>query len=322
MSPPTSGQLGLAYVAVVVIWATTPLGIQWSAEGAGFLFGVTARMVLGALIALPVLALMGQRVSFAPRALLAYAAGSLAIYGGMLSTYWAAQYLASGMVSVLFGTAPLFTSLLAAKILGERSLTLHWLVGLVLAFMGLLLIFHEQLSLQGVAGWAVWVMLWSAFIHALSTVLVKKINAPVSGSVTSVGALWVAALLYLATWVLFAPQGELWPQSIDTQTWGAIVYLALFGSVFGFMLFFFALRHLSASLMGLITLLAPVLALWLGWWVEGEVLSSLALFGTVLVLAGLAWAQWGSWWAQRFNRSLRKSFNDLLRQARDGLRED
>jgi len=195
--------------------------------------------------------------------------------------------------SVLFGTAPLFTSLLAAWVLGERTLNAYWMGGLLLAFAGLGLIFHEQLSLEGVGGWAVLVMLWSAFIHALSTVLVKKINAPISGSVTSVGALWVAAVLFLLAWRVFAPAGELWPQEVSERAWGAIVYLAVFGSVFGFMLFFFALRHLPASLMGLVTLLAPVLALWLGWWFEGEVLSVTAMLGTLLVLGGLAWAQWG-----------------------------
>ncbi len=294
MTPPSSARLGFAYAAVVLIWATTPLGIKWSGAEGEFLFGVTARMALGALVALPVLWLLKQRLSFAPRALMAYAAGSLAIYVGMFGTYWAAQYLDSGMVSVLFGTAPLFTSLLAAWILGERTLNLHWLGGLLLAFFGLGLIFHEQLHLEGVGGWAVAVMLWSAFIHALSTVLVKKIHAPISGSVTSVGALWVAAVLYLVTWLVLSPSGELWPEALSGRTWGAIVYLAVFGSVFGFMLFFFALRHLPASLIGLITLLAPVLALWLGWWFEGEVLSLAAMLGTALVLGGLAWAQWGS----------------------------
>ncbi|MEW5838342.1 MAG: DMT family transporter [Pseudomonadota bacterium] len=307
MTQPTNARLGLAYVAVVLIWATTPLGIQWSGEQGGFLFGVTARMLIGALLALPVLWLLGQKLSFAPRALLAYAAGSLAIFVGMLGTYWAAQYLDSGMVSVLFGTAPLFTSLLAAWVLGERSLNAFWLGGLLLAFVGLGLIFHEQLNLQGIGGWAVLVMLWSAFIHGLSTVLVKKVNAPISGSVTSVGALWVAAMLYLLLWLTVTPMQGWWPTQIGVRAWGAIAYLAVFGSVFGFMLFFFALRHLSASLMGLITLLAPVLALWLGWWFEGEVLSRAALLGTALVLGGLAWAQWGEVLVRFGLRRLRKN---------------
>lgn len=291
---PLSTRLGFAYVAVVLIWATTPLGIQWSGAEGGFLFGVTARMVLGALLAVPVLWLLGQRMSFVRPALQAYAAGSLAIFGGMLGTYWAAQHLASGMVSVLFGTAPFFTSLLAAWVLGERTLNAYWLSGLLLAFAGLALIFHEQISVEGVGAWAVAVMLLSAFLYAFSTVLVKKINAPISGSVTSVGALWVSALLYFLAWLVWASVHGSWPQEISLRAWGSIVYLAALGSVLGFMLFYFALRHLPASLMGLVTLLAPVLALWLGWWVQGEVLSLPAMFGTALVLGGLAWAQWGA----------------------------
>jgi len=291
LSSPTSGQLGLAYAAVVIIWATTPLGIQWSGQEAGFLFGVTARMALGALVAIPVLWFLGLRMSFAPRAMLAYLAGSLAIFGGMLSTYWAAQYLQSGMISVLFGTAPFFTSLLAAWLLRERCLTLRWVAGLLVAFGGLALIFHDQISLDGVGGIAVLAMLASAFMHALSTVLVKRIDAPISGSVTSVGALWVSAPLYLMAWSVFDGQ---WPDELGLRSWGSIVYLGVFGSVFGFMLFFHALRHLPASLMGLVTLIAPVLALWLGWLIQDEVLTPLAMFGTLLVLGGLLLAQWGN----------------------------
>jgi drug/metabolite transporter (DMT)-like permease len=277
----------LAYVAVVFIWATTPLGIQWSGAEAGFLFGVMARMVLGALVAIPVLRLLGLRMAYTPRALLAYAAGSLAIFGGMLSTYWAAQYLPSGMISVLFGTAPFFTSLLAAWWLGER-LTGYSVVGMLVAFAGLALIFHDRLTLDGVGGLAVLAMLVSALLHAASTVLVKKVQASIPGAVVSVGALWLSALLYVVVWWVF--DGD-WPDQAGLRTWAAIAYLAVLGSVAGFMLFFYALQYLPASLMGLITLLAPVLALWLGWVVQDEVLSPQALLGTALVLGGVLLAQ-------------------------------
>ncbi|HLF97561.1 MAG TPA: EamA family transporter, partial [Methylococcaceae bacterium] len=38
----------LAYIGVILLWATTPLAIKWSGEGPGFLFGVTGRMAIGA----------------------------------------------------------------------------------------------------------------------------------------------------------------------------------------------------------------------------------------------------------------------------------
>lgn len=283
---------------MVFIWATTPLGIQWSGAEAGFLFGVASRMVLGALVAIPVLWLLGLRMVFSPQALLAYAAGSLAIFGGMLSTYWAAQFLPSGMISVLFGTAPFFTSLLAAWWLGERCLTPAWLAGLLVAFGGLALIFHDQISLEGIGGLAVLAMLASALMHAMSTVLVKRVRAPVSGIVISVGALWISALLYLVVWAIF---DGAWPTGVGARSWGSIIYLGVVGSVFGFMLFFYALQHLPASLMGLVTLVAPVLALWLGWVVQDEVLTPGAMFGTALVLGGLLLAQSGD--LRRMRRS-------------------
>ena len=39
--------IAAAYIAVILIWSTTPLAIQWSSLGAGFSFAVMARMVIG-----------------------------------------------------------------------------------------------------------------------------------------------------------------------------------------------------------------------------------------------------------------------------------
>ena len=51
-----------AFLGVVLIWATTPLAIKWSSEGAGFLFGVASRMVLGVLVCLVLVALLSRRM--------------------------------------------------------------------------------------------------------------------------------------------------------------------------------------------------------------------------------------------------------------------
>ena len=51
-----------AFAGVVLIWATTPVAIKWSSEGAGFLFGVSSRMVLGAMVCAVLLAMLGRRL--------------------------------------------------------------------------------------------------------------------------------------------------------------------------------------------------------------------------------------------------------------------
>jgi hypothetical protein len=45
-----------AYAAVILIWSTTPLAIQWSAAGAGYAFALMARMVIGVALALALMA--------------------------------------------------------------------------------------------------------------------------------------------------------------------------------------------------------------------------------------------------------------------------
>ncbi|MDD1614151.1 MAG: EamA family transporter, partial [Methylococcaceae bacterium] len=104
-------RIPLTYLSVILLWATTPLAIKWSGEGPGFLFGVTARMTIGIVCVLFVLVLMRQRLAWHRKARLTYLAVALQIYGSMLAVYWAAQFIPSGWISVIFGLTPLMTAL-------------------------------------------------------------------------------------------------------------------------------------------------------------------------------------------------------------------
>jgi drug/metabolite transporter (DMT)-like permease len=84
------------------------------------------------------------------------------------------------------------------------------------------------------------------------------------------------------------------PAELPLRTLGAIAYLALFGSVLGFMLYYYLLRHVEAGKTALITLVTPVLALLLGALLNAEPLDWQVWLGTLLILTGLACHQWGS----------------------------
>ncbi len=89
------------------------------------------------------------------------------------------------------------------------------------------------------------------------------------------------------------------PLALDARSVGATLYLALFGSVVGFVAYFYVLQRLSAATVALIPLMTPVLALYLGSMLEGEQLSMTALLGTGLILLSLAIYQSAGWWARR-----------------------
>ena len=72
-----------------------------------------------------------------------------------------------------------------------------------------------------------------------------------------------------------------------------LLALGVVGSVIGFTLFFYLLKHVTANTTALITLITPVLALLLGAAINHEPVSMRIWAGTALVLSGLALHQWG-----------------------------
>ena len=112
-----------AYLGVILIWSTTPLGIQWSAQGASFSFAVMARMLIGLVICLLLVRVTRTAFPFTPVARQLYAISGLSMFLAMLLTYWGALHIPSGLISVIFGLSPLVTGVFAALWLSERTLT-------------------------------------------------------------------------------------------------------------------------------------------------------------------------------------------------------
>ncbi|MCU7828083.1 MAG: DMT family transporter [Candidatus Thiodiazotropha sp. (ex Myrtea sp. 'scaly one' KF741663)] len=285
-----------AYIGVVLIWSTTPLAIKWSGEGVGYLFGVTGRMVIGVVLALLVLQLVGQRLRWNRQARKTYLAAGLGIYVAMTAAYWSAQYIPSGWISVVFGLSPIVTGLMARLWLKEQGLTTPRVLALLVALMGLGVIFGVGLetgrqAVLGLAG-----MLVSVFCHSASAVWVKRFDAKLHGLTVTAGGLIVAVPLFLLSWFL---QGQSWPATVDSRTLGSILYLGIIGSVLGFALYFYVLRHVETTRVALITLMTPVIALLAGQWLNGEVIDAKIWVGTVLIMLGLVGFELGSrFWPQ------------------------
>ncbi|MDQ7010495.1 MAG: DMT family transporter [Mariprofundaceae bacterium] len=277
--------VSMAYVGVIIIWSTTPLAIAWSNEGVGFIFGVTSRMVIGAMLALIMAALLGFGMKWHRRAVLAYAISGLGMYGAMFSIYWSAQYIPSGWISVIFGLSPVVTAIMAGFWLDGEGLTRHRMAGMFAGLAGLAVIFSTSLNLDDRAAFGVAGVLLSVFIHSAITVWIKRIDAGVPTIVMTSGGLVIAAPLFLMTWLF---THEAMPSDMSSRTVGAIAYLALFGSVLGFSLYFYVLRHVEATRVALITLIAPVSALLLGHLLNGEPLTMQVMLGSALILSGLA----------------------------------
>jgi drug/metabolite transporter (DMT)-like permease len=279
-----------AYLTVILIWSTTPLAIQWSAQGAGFAFAVMARMAIGLALAALILVAWQQRMPMHRRARHSYLVGGLGLFGAMTLTYWGAQYIPSGLVSVLFGLSPLITGILALIWLDETALTPAKVVGMLLGFSGLAVIFgdgHElggPLALTGLAA-----LLLAVLVYSATLVWIKRIGDDSPPLATTAGTLAVSLPLFGLVWWFGGGQ---WPETLPPRAGAAIVYLGVFGSVLGFALYYYVIKHMDTGKVSLITLVTPVLALMLGHWANDEAITAQMWAGSVCIGLGLTLHQW------------------------------
>ena len=280
----------LSYITVILIWTTTPLAIKWSSEGTGFVFAVSSRMLLGAVLAMLLALVMRLDIPWHKSAIKTYLFSGLGITVSMMFVYWAAQYIPSGWISLIFGLSPIITGLLMFVVHGENEFTKDKLLGLFLGLAGLAVIFTTGFALSAKALMGLVAVLLSTVIYSLTAIKVKQHSDGIPAlTVTAVGLMF-AVPVYSMSWYFL--DGEL-PENIASRAGMSILYLAFFGSVIGFALFFYILKHVSASRVSLITLVTPVLALLLGRYLNDEPLTVEIVAGALMILAGLALYEFG-----------------------------
>jgi len=285
---PKQTSITAAYVGVIAIWSTTPLGIVWSAQGLDYRQALFGRTIIGLLVAGMMLAALGRALPRHRAALLTYLVSALSLVGGLLLTYWAARHVPSGLISVLFGLSPLMTGVLAALWLREDSLGLRKLAGLSLALIGLLAIFNGSLNLGAAALPGVAAILGAVFLQSITLVWIKRHGTHLDTVSYTFGMLGLASLL-LIPFVLLS--GSL-PATIPVKAGLAVIYLGVFGSVAGFALYYYVTKHLTAGTVSLITLITPVTALILGHLLNAERIPAIVWLGIGLIGSGLALNQW------------------------------
>jgi drug/metabolite transporter (DMT)-like permease len=292
----------LAYIGVILIWSTTPLGIKWSGEGLGFAAALAGRTVIGLVLSWLLLRFYGERLSFERRALYIYASAVTGIFGAMLATYWAAQFISSGMISVLFGLSLIITGFFAWLWLGEDFFRAHKIIGTVFGLIGLVMVFYQELRL-GTDGWkGVLGMTLAAIFYSLNLVLIKRLAGNYSAAMINTGGL--LASLPLMVIASFAMGETVDVAATPARTLGAVLYLGIFGSFVGFLLYYRVLKEMSAGSAMLIPLVTPVLAMMLGQLLNDESLSPSVWAGALLIFSGMLVYQWQAIYAELISKLL------------------
>jgi O-acetylserine/cysteine efflux transporter len=207
--------------------------------------------------------------------------GALNFGAGYALGYYGLVDTPAGTAAVILATVPLFTLALVA-LHGQEAFRARGLVGALIALAGIGVVFREQLS-ANVPLVGLLAMLGNALVAAESGVIAKGMPRMHPIATNAVGMLVGGAILLALSLVV----GESHSLPRTTETWVAVVYLCVVGSIGLFGLFLAMLRRWTASASSYALVAMPLVAIALGAVVRGETITPIFLVGGALVAIGV-----------------------------------
>jgi drug/metabolite transporter (DMT)-like permease len=279
----------IAWIAVCVIWGTTYLGIRISLETMPpMLMGGLRWVIAGGLLVVFMLA-RGERLPGASGWRNAAILGFLMLVLGNGGVVLAEQTVPSGLTAVIVASSPFWMAGVEAFRKDGERMTRRTAAGLVLGFLGIVVLIWPELW-QGGAGGTGFVL---GVIFLQIACLGWSIGSSYSkrhGRGENIFSATAAQMLAGGVMMLAigTARGEWASLGFSTRTAVALGYLSTVGAIGGFVAYTYALRHLPVSVVSLYAYINPVIAVALGIAVLGEPFTSRMALAAALVFGGVA----------------------------------
>ena len=282
----------LALIAAMVVWGTSSVFMRTLALALSHENSLAVRYLFLSLINVTALAWLGTwRIPRAdwPRFLIAGVAG-MAGYNWFVNAGF--ELVPAGVGTLVTMVEPLMIAILAAMLLGEK-LTRWVLLGVAVAIAGAAVLFWPDISSEAKASVSprgiLYLFLccigWAVYTIATTPLLARHSSFTVT-----------AITMLIAAPILIATASEPLPDllaRLDLRQWAEVAWLVLASGLAGTMFWNFGSKHLSSTAAGTFLYLIPVVAVAAGALGLGEAVTIYVVAGGLLMLAGVAAAQFG-----------------------------
>ncbi|NKB49946.1 MAG: EamA family transporter [Alphaproteobacteria bacterium] len=245
----------------------------------------------GAALVLTPLAFAMVRRWPGPRELVVIGIMGAAFFGGLQFLFAnALTFTTSGRAALTYMTTPFMTLALAALFRAEPT-TRFKVAGVVLATAGVVVALWQSSSTAPPNAWiGDLLVLFGALISAVFNVWSSRwlrLHEPLVVAVT--GVLPGTLLLFIVAQALGAPTVS---PELSSTGWLAVGFLGLFGAAISYMLWLWALRHTTPTLVAVSLPMNPLMALLWGAVLLGEPVTRPMVIGFALVIVGIALSNW------------------------------
>jgi drug/metabolite transporter (DMT)-like permease len=217
-----------------------------------------------------------------------------------LST-WGVKYISAGLGSIMGAIFPLWLVIIGLFISKEK-IPKKALFGLLLGFGGVCIIFREHLNdfLQPDFRLGIILSLIATWTWAFATLYTKKQAAKFNpyfslGLQMLISGVTMLIFTKAASSVSFSDAEVIATQSkifipftdIPWQSWAAIAYLIIFGSLIAFICYLYALQNLPTEQASIYAYINPMVAVLCGWLIFHEKITIFITIGGLVTLLGV-----------------------------------
>jgi len=266
------------------IWGSSFICIEIALADFAPLAIASWRVILASIIVLLLCWVKGYRLPIDKRTF-----GILAVIGLLNSAVpfyligWGQQSVDSATTALLLSTSPFAALLLNHFLTSDDSISANRLLGCVVGFFGVALLFIQEIVLEGNGIFGMLAIMLATICYCLSALLIRKLGSLPSLVVVG-GSLLVAMLMLLPMLLWFHPP---WKQVYSTGSLSAVLFLSIGPTAIAYVLRTQIVQANGAVFMSTVGYLIPLFAVVWAWLFLSQTPEFLALVAMFLVFIGI-----------------------------------
>jgi drug/metabolite transporter (DMT)-like permease len=281
-----------AILILYFVWGSTYLGIRIAVESIPPFTMASTRFLIAGVVMLGAISIVRRgaldRPTFAELRD-CFIVGALLMGGGMGAVAWGEQTVPSGIAALLIAMMPVWVAVFGRVFLHER-LPFAATLGIGVGMAGVAILVGPSIAIDGSLDPAgILALLISPICWAGGSVFAAhKATLPRDPFVTTGLQMLSGAIVLGAAAVV---SGEIFTVDVDaitTESWIALAYLTLIGSLVAFTAYAWVLRHAPLPLIATYAFVNPVVAVFLGALVLDETVTPLQIVAGAVIVVGVA----------------------------------
>jgi drug/metabolite transporter (DMT)-like permease len=214
--------------------------------------------------------------------------GFLFFLVGHGSLHWAETQIPSGLAALLIASEPIWVYLMVCAAEKRWRMNGFLLAGVVLGLAGVaLLLGRDVVSAGSGAIWGAVACLIGAISWSAGIIYSRRSRLSGSPLLLSALSLLAGSAMLLTTGTLVGEARGFSIRNVPVNSWLALGYLIVFGSVIAFTAYNWLLERYSPTLVATHTYINPIVAVLLGWWLAKEQISANVLLSAAMVIAAV-----------------------------------